>query len=116
MGKRVHKINPEGKRRCYSKAFKLAAVQLFQSGTKPGAVIATELGISRNMLYRWAEVLHRHNGDSDAAFHGPGRPKGSQQQSPLEAEVIRLKRELARVTEERDILKKADAYFAKVHK
>ena len=116
MGKEIQKVNAERKRQRYSKEFKLAAVKLLKSGAKPGTLIAMELGIQRNLLYKWAEMLERHAGNTETVFKGPGRNKLGKHHDPLKAEVGRLKRELARVTEERDILKKAAAYFAKVPK
>jgi transposase len=116
MGKEKQKVNTERQRQRYSKDFKLAAVQLLQSGTKPGTLIAMELGIQRNLLYKWAETLKQHGGNTETAFQGPGRNKLGKHHDPLKAENSRLKRELARVTEERDILKKAEAYFAKRRK
>ena len=90
----------------YTKEFKLEAIRLLEAGEKPASVIAMELGIKRTLLYRWRDQL-RKNGD--AAFSGiAGRPKDDQL-----SEVARLKKELKEVTEERDILKKAAAYFAK---
>ncbi len=53
---------------------------------------------------------------ANTAFNGPGRNKLGKQHSPLKAEHTRLKRELKRITIERDILKKADAYFTKARK
>ena len=116
MGKGIQKVNAERKRQRYSKEFKLNAVKLLQSGTKPGTLIAMELGIQRNLLYKWAETLSRHGGNTGTVFQGPGRNKLGKYYDPRKAEIARLKRELARVTEERDILKKAKAYFAKVRK
>ncbi|MGL4232762.1 MAG: transposase, partial [Casimicrobium sp.] len=74
----------------------------------PGTQIALELGIRRNQLYKWAAELEEKAGDEQTVFNGSGRKPLVQQ-----SEVERLKRELARVTEERDILKKAAAYFAR---
>jgi transposase len=116
MGKETQKVNGERKRQRYSKEFKLAAVKLLQSGSKPGTLIAMELGIQRNLLYKWAETLKRHGGNTNSVFQGPGRNKLGKHHDPLKVEITKLKRELARVTEERDILKKAEAYFAKVRK
>jgi len=62
MGKEIQKVNAERERQRYSKEFKLAAVKLLQSGTKPGTLIAMELGIQRNLLYKWAEALMELNG------------------------------------------------------
>jgi len=116
MGKEIQKVNKDRQRQRYSKEFKLAAVKLLQSGTKPGTLIAMELGIQRNLLYKWAETLKRHGGNTETAFQGPGRAKLGKHHDPLKVEINRLKRDLARVTEERDILKKAEAYFAKARK
>ena len=71
---------------------------------KPAAEIARELGLRRNQLYKWQEKLSTHG---EEAFPGHGRRPAK------EDEVARLKRELARVKEERDILKKAAQYFAR---
>lgn len=92
------------KRKTYSKEFKREAVRLLDKGDKPPADIARELGINRNQLYKWKDQL---TGKGDAAFPGHGRQAG------VEAENARLRRELERITEERDILKKAAQYFAK---
>ncbi len=116
MGKEIQKVNAGRQRQRYSKEFKLSAVKLLQSGTKPGTLIAMELGIQRNLLYKWAEMLKRHGGNTETVFQGPGRNKLGKHHDPLKAEVARLKRELARVTRERDSLKKAEAYFAKERK
>ena len=102
------KQNPDRVRERYSKAFKLEAVRLLKLGQKPATQLALELGVRRNQLYKWAEQLDKHGGDDTTAFNGPGRPA-----TDLSSENERLKRELRKVTEERDILKKAAAYFAK---
>jgi len=94
-----------GTRQRFSKEFKLEAVRLLNLGQKSAVELALELGVRRNQLYKWKEQLA---GKGDAAFRGPGRNPASQ-----DGEVARLKRELAKVTEERDILKKAAAYFAR---
>jgi transposase len=105
MGKELRKINPERKRVRFSKEFKLEAVRLLRLGEKPAARLAAELGVARNQLYKWQAQLDKAG---EAAFGGPGRKS-----VPDRSEVERLKAELKRVTEERDILKKAAAYFAK---
>lgn len=89
----------------FSKEFKLEAVRLLEQGDKPVSEIALNLGVARNRLYKWQAQIR---GKGDAAFPGSGRLPADQ-----ESEIVRLKRELARVTEERDMLKKAAAYFAK---
>jgi transposase len=107
--KQAHKPEPvERKRQRFSKEFKLAAIGLLKQGRKPATQIALELGIRRNQLYKWAAELEEKSGDQQAAFNGPGRRPIAQQ-----SELEQLRRDVARLTEERDILKKAAAYFAK---
>ena len=90
----------------YSRAFKVEAVRLLQRGEKSAAALAMELGVRRPLLYRWRDEVAAQG---EAAFNGQPGPKPTTQAG----EVARLKRELAALTEERDILKKAAAYFAK---
>ncbi len=90
----------------YTKEFKIEAIRLMDSGDKPISEIAMELGVKRTLLYRWRDQV-RENGES--VFSGKsGRPRNDQL-----SENARLKKELKEVTEERDILKKAAAYFAR---
>lgn len=105
MGKEKAKVNPERKRVRHSKEFKLEAVRLLELGQKPAAQLALELGIQRNQLYKWQAEL---KDKGEAAFRGPGAKPLSEY-----SEIERLRRELKQVTMERDILKKAAAYFAK---
>ena len=102
-GKRKQKVNLERQRQRFSPEFKREAVRLLELGQKPVTQLALELGVARNRLYKWQAQLKAHG-----AFRAPGRPKLSE-----EDELSRLKRELKRVTEERDFLKKAQTYFAK---
>lgn len=96
-----------GKRQRFSREFKLEAVRLLDEGKKPPAELARELGIRRNQLYKWKEAADQHG---EAAFPGQGRrcTRGTAAE-----EITRLKRELIKVTEENDILKKAAAFFAR---
>ena len=59
MGKEINPIksNPTLKRQQFDKAFKLNAVALLKAGQKPATQLALELGIRRNLLYKWAETL-----------------------------------------------------------
>ncbi len=93
------------KRKTFSKEFKLEALRQLELGEKTGAQIALELGIRRNMLYKWKDQLAAH---SEGAFQGSGRKPANQSN-----ELSKLKKELADVKMERDILKKAAAYFAR---
>ena len=93
------------KRTTYTKAFKREAVRLLESGDTDGTSLARELGIRRNMLYKWQKEIQDKG---EGAFAGPGRKPISQ-----ESELARLKRENQRLQEENEILKKAAAYFAR---
>jgi transposase len=93
------------KRPSYTKEFKLEAVRLLERGDKPAADLARELGIKRNQLYKWQKQLGARG--KDDVFPGHGRRAGS------EAEVARLRLEVARLQEENEILKKAARYFAR---
>ncbi len=93
------------KRKSFSKEFKLEAVRLLDEGDQTAAEVARELGIRRNQLYMWREQLRK---EGENAFRGSGHKRYDQSD-----EVVRLRKELERVKMERDILKKAAAYFAK---
>jgi len=92
------------KRKSFSPEFKREAVRLLETAQKSSSDLARELGVRRNQLYKWKEQLSRRGA---GAFLGSGRGAGSSD------ELTRLRKELEKVKEERDILKKAAAYFAK---
>jgi transposase len=91
-------------RRRFTAEFKREAVKLARQDGVSRAKVAQELGLNVTMLTRW--VREAQEGKWDMA---PGKPLRTEQQQELE----RLRRELKRVTTERDILKKAVGYFAK---
>ena len=92
------------KRKVFTKEFKLEAVRLLEGSGRQAAELARELGIRRNQLYKWQYELRNR---AERAFPGRGpHPE-------LDDELTRLRRENARLKEERDILKKAMAFFAK---
>jgi transposase len=93
------------KRKTYSKEYKLEAIRLMELGDQTPGELAAQLGVKRTMLYKWQEQQKKHG---EYAFRGPGRRPDSELD-----EVAQLRKELARVKEERDILKKAAAYFAR---
>ncbi len=93
-----------GKRQRFTKEFKREALRLWKSSGRPAAVVARELGLRRNHLYKWAMQIEAHG---EAAFPGSGK------RAAPEDELARLRREVERLREERDILKKAAAYFAR---
>ncbi len=93
-----------GTRRRFTAEFKREAVRLTR---QPGAVtarVAEDLDVHPNVLRKWVQQFAK--GQWEAR---PDAPLKSAQQAELE----RLRRDLKRVTMERDILKKAVAYFAK---
>lgn len=90
------------KRRMYSPEFKREAIKLTQQPGVSCRQIALEIGINPNLLNRWKREAQATNTE---AFKGVGTPR--------DEELARLKRELARVTKERDFLREAAAYFAK---
>src|SRR5439155_631409 len=81
----------------YTQEFKREAVRLAQTSGKPIAQVARELGISDTSIHQWRKELTDHGHE---AFPGSGH------QTAQEEEVRQLKRELERVRQERDILKK----------
>ena len=93
-----------GNQRKYDKEFKLNAVKLYQESGKRYEDIAQNLGIPKSTLYTWIQE-YKENGEE--GFKGSGTIK------PCNEELYRLKKQLADVTMERDILKKAVAIFSK---
>ena len=94
-------------RKRYPKEFKLEAVRQLQSGEHSLTELSRRLSVSAQELIRWRKEVETKQDD---AFPGSGKQSGDA------GEIARLRRELARVTEERDILKKAAVYFAKESK
>jgi len=89
------------KLKTYSSEFKESSVKLAIESKNPIAQTARELGVNANTLYTWIGKYSR-----------PKEPS-MRTDEHLYDEVKRLKKELTRVTQERDLLKKAAAYFAK---
>lgn len=91
-------------RRKFSREFKLEAVRLVKDRGVAVAQAARDLDVHENVLRRWVRELST---DPQHAFPGPGQMKPEQQ------EIDRLRKEVAKLRAERDILKKAAAYFAR---
>ena len=96
----------EEKRSKYTREFKVEAVRLLNSSGKTGHEIEVDLGIGNGSIYRWRKQLEAEGSEGIRAFPGNGRPR--------DEELFRLRKELADVKEERDILRKAVAIFSKV--
>lgn len=90
-------------RRKYSREFKLEAVKQVVEHDRSVSEVADNLGVNRNMLTRWKTELQA---EGALAFPGNGKL------STVEEENRKLRRELSIARQERDILKKAAAYFA----
>ena len=95
------------KRKTYSREFKLGAVRLITENGYSIAEASRNLGVEYSVLRRWKKQLADN---PQHAFPGKGRLKAPDE------ELRQLRRELDRVKEERDILKKALAYFAEDQK
>lgn len=90
-------------RRKHSNEFKLEAVKLAERGDVPVVQVAQDLGICESLLHKWIKQFGK-------------RSNGSRFTPEEHEELVRLRRELRVVKEERDILKKATAFFAKESK
>ena len=93
------------KRRQFSREFKIEAVRQVRTSGRPATAIAKELGIGRDLLYHWMRQVNLAS--LEEAFPGHGRV------TPDDEELRALRRENARLREEREILKKAAAFFVK---
>lgn len=91
-------------RRQFSCEFKREAVHLVVDRAVSFAQAARDLDLHQTVLRRWVQ---QYRDRPEAAFPGKG------QLAPADEEVRRLRREVARLKAERDILKKAAAYFAR---
>jgi transposase len=91
-------------RRKFTREFKLEAVNLIRERGVTVAQASRDLGVHGTVLRKWVKAF---SAAPDQSFPGHGR------QSPEQTEVTRLRREVTKLKAERDILKKAAAYFAK---
>jgi transposase len=91
-------------RRKFSREFKLEAVRLVKDRGVAVAQAARDLDVHENVLRKWVRDLSM---DPQHAFPGDGQMKPEQQ------EIDRLRKEVAKLRAERDILKKAAAFFAR---
>lgn len=94
-------------RKTYDRDFKVSTMKLILEKHQSVAKVSRDLGVSQNTLHKWKRAFLD---DSRHAFPGNGKVTAH------EAEVLRLKRELALVKEERDILKKAVGIFSEVRR
>lgn len=88
----------------YDREFKVNAVKLYRESGKTLEEMGRNLGVSKSTLSYWVREFKEHGKES---FPGKGKLL------PCNEELYRLKKQLAEVTMERDILKKAAAIFLK---
>jgi transposase len=92
-------------RRKFSAEFKAETVQLVRSGGKSIADVVRDLDLTRSAVERWVK---------EAEIEAGRGPEGALKRGERE-ELVRLRRENERLRMEREILKKATAFFAKEH-
>ena len=97
------------KRAIYTDEFKRTTVARLHSGEQSATDLAMELGIGRNMLYKWVGKIEKVA--PDEKIRAPGRPATSELS---EVEQLRLK--LTKAEQELAILKKFDAYLTRLKK
>ncbi len=91
-------------RRRFGREFKIEAVRLIRKRGVSVAQASRDLEVHENVLRKWVKEF---SADPGQAFPGQGHVK------PEQLEIERLRREVAKLKAERDILKKAAAYFAR---
>jgi transposase len=87
----------------YSPELRAEGVRMVVEGGMTQGAAAKRLSVPKGTIANWVA----------AARHGRGPVSGAKTAQELESEIARLRKELAEVKEEREILKKATAYFAK---
>lgn len=94
------------KKRSYSREFKIDAVKMVVEKGMKQADVARDLGLSPQMFWRW---VRQYRAKAREAFPGVGN---GPERDHKDDQILELKKQLERVSMERDILKKAAAYFA----
>lgn len=93
----------QDKLRTYDKEFKVNAAKLYLNSDRSYRILSQELGLPQSTLVAWVKS---YQADGAESFPGKGHLK------PADEEAVKLRKELARVSEERDILKKALGIFS----
>ncbi|MGH1487551.1 MAG: transposase [Cellvibrionaceae bacterium] len=96
----------------YNKEFKLNALHLMENTDKPITQIARELELRVNMLYKWRRELTEKD---SKAFKRTESAIVADNNQALKEEVTRLNKQVKRLEAEKELLKKATAYFANEH-
>jgi transposase len=98
------------KTKSYPESFRREAVRLADQPDRTAADVAKELGIHVGQIYNWRTQFNKLSKGQFTVVDGTNYSKEEL------AEIRKLKKEIADLKEERDFLKKATAYFAKVDK
>jgi transposase len=96
-------------RKTFSDAFKRDAVARLRESGVNASLLAVQLGVRRNQLYKWENALAKL--EPGAVLRSPGRPPVAD-----EDEVATLRRKLTKVEQELAVLKKFDAYLTRLKK
>jgi transposase len=103
-------------KRKFTSEFKVEAVKLWESSGRKSNEIGEQLGINPQLLAKWKRVMERQKMDparrANTQATGPSSDAGPE----AAAEIGRLRRELARVKMEHEILKKTVGIFSEMHK
>jgi transposase len=99
-------VSPLGRPSKYTEEFRRDAVALVRSSGRPINEVARELGMSHETLRNWVRKQEQQ-------LAGPVADGGGSSMADKDAEIARLRREVAELRQEKDILRKAAAYFAK---
>lgn len=95
------------RRKRFDKEFKISAVKMVIEGKESLRKVAEDLGITENTLHNWKR---KYLSDKDNSFPGKGYQK------PEDAELTRLRKENAKLIQQRDFLKKAVVFFTQNEK
>jgi transposase len=91
-------------RRSFSKEFKISAVKMIIDEGRKATEVARQLGIAEHLIYNWKR---KYQEDQQEAFPGNGNLKSKDEY------IRQLEKDVKRLKDERDILKKATIFFAK---
>jgi transposase len=95
--------------RTYTEEFKIEALELLKASGKSAAQIERELGITKGLLLKWRDRYQVEQGQGSTQL-------AASDLQAAQAEVHRLRRQLAIAEQERDILKKAVSIFSKLER
>jgi len=96
------------KTKAYPESFRKEAVKMADLPDRTAADVARELGIHVGQIYNWRAQFNKLSKGQFTVADGTNYSVAEK------AEIRKLKKEVAQLKEERDFLKKATAYFAKV--